>query len=517
MQTVSAAKQPRRAVAALRATPEEEDTGIQRVAANDEAGGVTNSHYEVTSHGQGPTKAGRNPRGDAYLRAVDGNEQPNFTDGLLNSRLNTASNMLDPIDVNYSGSVEYAITGYLDELLQYDHVQYVSKETAALKHNVDSYRTGMLGARDSYHEQDEDYDAEAIAFKKMRLAEDQYYGAQRQLEDFTGQYYVGDAIGYYAQKRAEFQELAENIQLDVNRESGNWVDSVVNSGASGTLGYGDAWTAGLTSQWSTQLHGGGYTQGNQDSYFYSGGHIAGSFTFAYVAGAGLGRVDSAIHGFSSYGALAVRTGMAGYGAVQLGLHGMDTYNNGDQLSGSQQLTAVGSPIAGMISGYVGYKFIPQETLNYWHNAGAQTRASVNQFASNVWSEVAAHRISVIPYDESTLFTTPFPFRLDRVPQPQGQGAYRPATPLPRGPNGELVPSAPYPHTQLGTELGRKVGPYTTAREFGFNGVPIRDIHFTDHGRPTIPGHTIPHQHQHQHIPQPNGGTPAYGPAEPFRY
>ena len=93
------------------------------------------------------------------------------------------------------------------------------------------------------------------------------------------------------------------------------------------------------------------------------------------------------------------------------------------------------------------------------------------------------------------------------------GTYRPGTSLPRGPNGEMLPSSPYPHTQIGTELGRKVGPYTTAREYGPNGLPIRDIHFTDHGRPNVPGHTNPHQHWH--LPSLTGGTPEYGPPEPF--
>jgi hypothetical protein len=93
------------------------------------------------------------------------------------------------------------------------------------------------------------------------------------------------------------------------------------------------------------------------------------------------------------------------------------------------------------------------------------------------------------------------------------GTYRPLNPLPRGRNGEMVPSSQYPHTQLGTETGRKVGPYTAAREFGPDGQPLRDIHFTDHGRPNVPGHTNPHQHRH--IPTPTGGTPEYGPAEPF--
>ena len=96
---------------------------------------------------------------------------------------------------------------------------------------------------------------------------------------------------------------------------------------------------------------------------------------------------------------------------------------------------------------------------------------------------------------------------------EAAGSYRPDSPLPRGTKGELLPSSPQPHTQLGTEIGRKVGPYTAAREFGSDGQPLRDIHFTDHGRPNVPGHVKPHQHRH--IPNPTGGTPEYRPAEPF--
>jgi hypothetical protein len=100
-----------------------------------------------------------------------------------------------------------------------------------------------------------------------------------------------------------------------------------------------------------------------------------------------------------------------------------------------------------------------------------------------------------------------------VPDTNPSGTYRPDTPLPRDVHGQMVPSSPYPHTQLGTEIGRKVGPYTAAREFGPDGKPIRDIHFTDHGRPNVRGHTNPHQHRH--IPCLTGGTPEYGQAEPL--
>ncbi|QVL57757.1 MAG: hypothetical protein KFB93_01390 [Simkaniaceae bacterium] len=64
--------------------------------------------------------------------------------------------------------------------------------------------------------------------------------------------------------------------------------------------------------------------------------------------------------------------------------------------------------------------------------------------------------------------------------------------LPRHPRtDEPLPEVDVPHTQLGTKEGRK-GEYVQAREFDAEGKPIRDIDFTDHGRPQ--NHPNPHQH-----------------------
>jgi hypothetical protein len=103
-------------------------------------------------------------------------------------------------------------------------------------------------------------------------------------------------------------------------------------------------------------------------------------------------------------------------------------------------------------------------------------------------------------------------RLGGGPRVRRPGSYRPPEPLPRGKNGQLAPSSPYSHTQIGTKNGSR-GPYTAAREFGENGRPIRDIHFTDHGRPA--GH--PNPHQHRWTPNPSGGTPIRNSAEPYRW
>jgi hypothetical protein len=81
--------------------------------------------------------------------------------------------------------------------------------------------------------------------------------------------------------------------------------------------------------------------------------------------------------------------------------------------------------------------------------------------------------------------------------------------LPRDKFGNPVPESSLPHSQLGKEQGRK-GEYFSAREFGKDGKPVRDIHFTDHGRN---GHPNPHQHKYES--NPTGGTPKRGDPQPL--
>ena len=89
----------------------------------------------------------------------------------------------------------------------------------------------------------------------------------------------------------------------------------------------------------------------------------------------------------------------------------------------------------------------------------------------------------------------------------------PDRPLPRDPlSGEPVvddEAAGVPHTQLGTRDGSK-GKYPQAREFDSDGKEIKTRDFTDHGRPK--SHTNPHDHVRK--PNPSGGTPQRGKAEP---
>lgn len=71
-----------------------------------------------------------------------------------------------------------------------------------------------------------------------------------------------------------------------------------------------------------------------------------------------------------------------------------------------------------------------------------------------------------------------------------------------------MPAATGPHTQLGRRDGRD-GEYNQAREFDTAGKPVRDIDFTDHGRPAA--HSNPHQHRY--LENLSGGSPIRGSAE----
>jgi hypothetical protein len=83
--------------------------------------------------------------------------------------------------------------------------------------------------------------------------------------------------------------------------------------------------------------------------------------------------------------------------------------------------------------------------------------------------------------------------------------------LPKDKNGNPVPDSEHPHTQLGTKKGRK-GSYKKTREWSKNGKLEKDIDWTDHGRPM----DHPNPHQHRWRPNPTGGTPQRGSAEPLK-
>jgi len=82
-----------------------------------------------------------------------------------------------------------------------------------------------------------------------------------------------------------------------------------------------------------------------------------------------------------------------------------------------------------------------------------------------------------------------------------------ALPLPRTTGGEPASLSQYPHTQVGTRTGSRVGQYHQSRRFDEGGRVENRIDWTDHGRA---GHADPHVHDA--IPNPSGGTPRIGPA-----
>lgn len=69
---------------------------------------------------------------------------------------------------------------------------------------------------------------------------------------------------------------------------------------------------------------------------------------------------------------------------------------------------------------------------------------------------------------------------------------------------------------FGTCFGRSTGSrrsYNQARKFDSQGNPVRDIDFTDHGRPQ--NHTNPHEHPY--IPNKTGGTPQRSNGQPLSF
>ncbi|NEB08223.1 hypothetical protein G3I32_04950 [Streptomyces coelicoflavus] len=63
---------------------------------------------------------------------------------------------------------------------------------------------------------------------------------------------------------------------------------------------------------------------------------------------------------------------------------------------------------------------------------------------------------------------------------------------------------------LGQKKGRRET-YAQAREFDVDGKPVKDVDFTDHGRPR--DHDDPHQHPYNE--NSTGGSRSRGEAEPL--
>lgn len=92
------------------------------------------------------------------------------------------------------------------------------------------------------------------------------------------------------------------------------------------------------------------------------------------------------------------------------------------------------------------------------------------------------------------------------------GPYTPNRPLPTGKGGTKLPDTDTPHIQLETAKGRKRS-YRQAREYDEYGREVRDVDFTDHGRPQ----EHPNPHQHSYKENPTGGARSRGKeAEPVQ-
>ncbi|QVL56090.1 MAG: hypothetical protein KFB95_02475 [Simkaniaceae bacterium] len=89
------------------------------------------------------------------------------------------------------------------------------------------------------------------------------------------------------------------------------------------------------------------------------------------------------------------------------------------------------------------------------------------------------------------------------PLKKSEDVFAPDRKLPLDRHGNKIPDTDAPHTQLGSKISKKTKkPYPQAREFDAQGKPIRDIDFTDHGRP----HEHPNPHQHVYKDSQTGGT-----------
>ncbi len=119
---------------------------------------------------------------------------------------------------------------------------------------------------------------------------------------------------------------------------------------------------------------------------------------------------------------------------------------------------------------------------------------------------ACKRNDVDYREEETLYEYP----VYNQEQANPYSVYAPERPLPMDENGVPIPDTDSEHTQLGTGSGRK-GKYPQAREFDKGGQPVKEIDFTDHGRPH--DHTNPHQHRREK--NPTGGTRTREDAEPM--
>jgi len=315
---------------------------------------------------------------DSYLEAVSGNQAPGFVEDLLNPRLNTAYEMLNPIDVNYESNVGYEttqFTGNLNRVQRNLEIKQLASEvdTARTVFEITNARRGTSGYR--FGESSDTY----RNLEKKRLA----------LEKLSGQRYEGSVSGAKRALNHDFQDLWDQGLVHAP-SGGNGFDTFINGTVSAGTGYADGFTANNASAFRNSLgwYSTDLTTFNQDSYIYAGSQVFGAGAAAYVGGSALARGGAFMSGFVPTTTAVAGYGLGIYGGYSLGQHVGNTIENWDNLSGPQRVSAIGVPIAGAVGGYAGYKSVPAETIFQWQSAGASSRAYANRLASSLWADEA---------------------------------------------------------------------------------------------------------------------------------
>ena len=325
-----------------------------------------------------PPEQFKHSQPDAYLDAVTGNQPFGFTEEFLNPTIASFQSVLD-MPIEYAPEVGYRTTGFFrqtEEVAQIRRFNIAKEQWWETQRNLSATHNAsgreLMKAEAAYKADPNDNgQAFATASREFRFR-------QARLEEHTGQF----------KPLFRFEAPPERPMTDF--EAGRtWLDNwLIDPVASTSTGYADAWTGGYTSTLQSHWYGEGLNAYNQDSYFYAGGNIAGTATFAYATGAGVTRVGAFAAGYAPTATYIVGAGATAYGGYQLYGHTSNTIENWDNLSGPQRVSAVGVPIAGLVGGYAGYRSVPAETIFQWQSAGASSRAYTNRLASSLWADEA---------------------------------------------------------------------------------------------------------------------------------
>jgi RHS repeat-associated protein len=322
---------------------------------------------EVVIRGQSPDSDGwrasrrrniqqreRNAPIDPQLQAMFYGEQPGFIEEL----------MLPPWTPSFGQSNDNSFfdlgpgfsAGGLEDFLFEGQLAFgIANATLAeieyLRDRVDDARSMTSSYERLYRRKGEDGDKYFENYARTRSV---LYKRQAQLYELTGQVYYGNDTAYRREQREMFQQAWEEGRVHAP-SGGSWLDTyVINPVAGFTTGYGDVWTLGYLPELQQEVLGNEFNSailhGNRSGYSYSVGQVAGVASFSYVTA----RAGAPIAGALPTSAqLVLGTGAGAYGVYQTGTHIYDTATNWNDLSGPEQLSAVGVPVAGFAGGYYG--------------------------------------------------------------------------------------------------------------------------------------------------------------------